>query len=106
MHLVALERGVDRVAAAAEVDEVQELQVLLELLLRDVEALDDLVRRDDGVVSLAARGEQIREQRLQDGEALRHHRAGRAFAETVRMWLRGGRGELRRVLPVCLWNGA
>jgi hypothetical protein len=37
-----VERCVDRVAAAAEVDEVQQLQVLFELVLRDVEALDEL----------------------------------------------------------------
>ena len=44
-----LELGVHGVAAAAEVDEVQELEVLLERLGRDVEALDDLGGRDDGL---------------------------------------------------------
>ena len=39
---VALERRVHRVAAAAEVDEVEQLQVFLELLGGDVESLDDL----------------------------------------------------------------
>src|SRR5258705_9020877 len=38
VHAVALERGVDRVTAAAEVDEVQQLQMLFELFLRNVEA--------------------------------------------------------------------
>jgi hypothetical protein len=83
MHLVALERRVDRVAASAEVDEVEELEVLLELVLGNVEALDDLPRGDDGVVALAACREQVREERLQDGEALRHHRARGTFAQAV-----------------------
>jgi hypothetical protein len=46
MDAFALERGVDGVAAPAEVDEVEELQMLLELILGNVEALDDLPRGD------------------------------------------------------------
>ena len=46
VHLVAVQLGVDGVAAAAEVDEVQQREMLLELLLRDREPLDELVRRD------------------------------------------------------------
>ena len=44
MHLVAVQLGVDGVAAAAEVDEVQQREVLLERLGGDREALDQLVR--------------------------------------------------------------
>src|SRR5581483_11523748 len=63
------ELGVDRVAAAAEVDEVQERQMLLELLRRNRrEAREQLADRDVGVLVLAARGEEEREQRLEDGE--------------------------------------
>ena len=68
---VALELGVDRVAAAAEVDEVEQREMLLQLLSRDVEARRQLVRVQLGVAALAAGGEQIGEERLQDGEALR-----------------------------------
>ena len=39
VHLVALQLGVDRVAAAAEVDEVEQREMLLELLGRDREPL-------------------------------------------------------------------
>ena len=42
---VAVELGVDRVAAAAEVDEVEQREVLLELLARDVEARGEVVPR-------------------------------------------------------------
>src|SRR5438094_2667930 len=56
---VAVERRIHRVTAAAEVDEVEQLQMVLQLFLGDVKALDDLVRRDDRVVSLAAGCEEI-----------------------------------------------
>ena len=46
VHLVAFERRVDRVTAPAEVDEVQQLQVLFELVLGNVEALDDSRARE------------------------------------------------------------
>src|SRR6185312_13962247 len=39
VHAVTLERGVDRVTATAEVDEVEELEVLFELFLWNVEPL-------------------------------------------------------------------
>ena len=42
VHLVAAQLGVDGVAAAAEVDEVQQREVLLERLVRDLEPLDEL----------------------------------------------------------------
>ena len=67
---VAVELGVDGVAAAAEVDEVEQREVLLERLERDVETLDQLLRRELGLRVLAAAVEQVGEQRLQDGEAL------------------------------------
>ncbi len=91
VDLVSLERRVDRVTTTAEVDEVQQLQVLFELILRNVEALDDLMRRNDGVDLLAARGEEVREQRLEDGEPLRHDRPGWALAQAVLAWRRSGR---------------
>jgi len=56
-----------------------------------VESLDDLVCRDDSVGLLAARSEQIREQRLENGEAFRNDRPGGSFPEAVLPWGRGGR---------------
>ena len=55
VHLVAVQLGVDRVAAAAEVDEVEQREVLLERLARDREAVDELLRRDHALALLAAR---------------------------------------------------
>src|SRR5581483_1637326 len=76
--------GVDRVAAAAEVDEVEEREVLLELVGRDGgEALEELVDRNGCLLALAAGGEEGREQRLEDGEALRSDRAGGALRDAV-----------------------
>ncbi len=83
MHLVAVQLGVDGVAAAAEVDEVEQRQVLLERLGRDREPLDQLLRLDHGVALLAAGGEQVGEQRLEDAEALRGDRAGLAVGRAV-----------------------
>src|SRR2546430_944485 len=77
---VAVERCVHRVAAAAEVHEIEQLQMLLQLLLGDVKALDDLVRGDDSVVPLAAGCEKIGEQGLQHREALRDDGPRRALA--------------------------
>ena len=48
---VAVELGVDRVAAAAEVDEVEQREVILQLVPRDVEAARELVRVELGLVS-------------------------------------------------------
>ena len=45
VHRVAAQLRVDRVAAAAEVDEVEQREVLLELLARDREPVDELLRR-------------------------------------------------------------
>src|SRR3954466_1754825 len=83
MYLITFERRVHRVTAAAEVDEVQQLQVLLELLLGNVEAVDDLAGRNDCVMSLATGGEEVSEQRLQNREALRYHRPGGTFPQPV-----------------------
>src|SRR5439155_11856373 len=70
VHDVAAELGVDRVAAAAEIDEVQQREVLLELVLRDVEAVDELSRVDLGLAPFATGRQQIGEERLQHGEPL------------------------------------
>ncbi len=74
--VVAVQLGVDGVAAAAEVDEVEEREVLLELLVRNLEALDEVGGRDDGLALVAAGGEQVGEERLEEAEALRRHRPG------------------------------
>ena len=103
VHAVTVERGVDRVTAAAEVDEVQQLEVLFELLCGNVEALDDLGGRDDGLMSFAARGEQVGEECLEHGEAFRHDRTGGALAEGFGAdGRRGVRARLRRGLLVAL----
>ena len=58
--------------------------MLLELVGRDGgEALEQLRRRNLGVALLAARGEEVGEQRLQDGEPLGRHRPGRALDGAV-----------------------
>ena len=80
---VAVELGVDRVATAAEIDEVQELQVLLELLLWNAETLDEFVRGNYRVASLAACGEQVGKQRLQHRESLGHDGTGRPLARNL-----------------------
>ena len=82
VHAVALERGIHRVAAAAEVDEVQQLEVLFELLRRECGSARRSRRRDDGVGRLAAGREQVGEQRLQNGEAFGHDRTGGRSPET------------------------
>src|SRR5437899_2839526 len=74
--------------------------MFFQLFLGDVKALDDLVRRDDGVVSFAAGGEEIGEQRLQDGEALRHDGPGGALTYRLGARWRSGGGELRGCLLV------
>src|SRR5207248_2112957 len=61
---VVVELGVDRVAAAAEVDEIEQREVLLELLGRDVEALDEIGGRDLRLGLVAALVEQVGEQCL------------------------------------------
>src|SRR5262249_59640078 len=74
VHLVASQLRVDRVAAAAEVDEVEQRQVLLDLVPWDREPVDELLHRDQSLALLAARREQVGQQRLEDAEALRRDR--------------------------------
>src|SRR5438477_10169045 len=83
VHLVAVQLRVDGVAAAAEVDEVEQREVFLERLGRDREALREVGRGNDGLLLLAARREEIREQRLEDAEALGRYGPRRALATGV-----------------------
>ena len=107
VHLVAVQLGVDGVAAAAEVDEVEQRQVLLERLGRDREALDQLARRDHGLALLAARGEQVGEQRLEDAEALRRDRARPGARRRLAPVLAalGGRLGRRALVRACARRG-
>ena len=83
VHLVALQLGVHRVTAAAEVDEVEQREVLFELLGGNREPVDQVLRRDHALALVAARGQQVGEQRLQDAEPLRSDRAGEALADRL-----------------------
>ena len=67
MDAIAAERP-HTVAAAAEVDEVEQREVLIELVERDAEAVGELVRVERRLASVAARCEQVREQRLEHAE--------------------------------------
>ena len=81
---VAAQLGVDGVAAAAEVDEVEQREMLLDRLLGDLrEPLDEVAGGDDGARLVAARGEEVREQRLEDPEALRVDGAGRPLQDLL-----------------------
>ena len=63
--------------------------MLLQLLGGDGgEALEQLGRRDRRLLLLAARGQQVREQRLEDAEALRHDRPRRVLVGVVGTALR------------------
>ena len=73
---VLVELGVDGVAAAAEVDEVEQREVVLELLGGDREAVRELGSVEVGVAAVTTGGEQVGEQRLQQPEPLRCDRAG------------------------------
>src|SRR5438105_13556867 len=106
VDLVAVQLGVDRVATAAEVDEVEQRQMLFECLRRDGEALGEIGRRDDRLLLLAAGGEQIREQRLEHPETFGRDRPRRAFGAAVvpelaysrrRLGRGAGVGPLRRL---------
>src|SRR5439155_2353987 len=90
MHVPVLERGVHRVTAASEVDEVEELEMVVELVGRDVESLGQLVGGNRRGRVLATAGQEVGEQRLQDTEALWGHRAGRSL-ECLPLRLRRGR---------------
>ena len=96
------ELRVDRVAAAAEVDEVEQREVLLELVGRDRrEALEQLRRRDLGVALLAARGEEVGEQRLQDARTARAPRPGGALDCSVAARAPAPRAPVSAALPSC-----
>ncbi len=69
-HLVAVEDRVHGVAAAAEVDEVEQLQVVVELVIGNPEAVDELRGGDHGALGIAAACEQVGQQCLQHREAL------------------------------------
>ena len=57
--------------------------MVLELLRRDMEAIDEVLSGDLGIPIVAARGQQVREQGLQDGEPLRRDGTGRTLARSV-----------------------
>ena len=59
--------------------------MFLQLLGRNLEALDDIGRGDDRVLLVAARGEQEGQERLQQPEPLRRHRPGRALGDRLRL---------------------
>jgi len=82
-HLVAVQLGVHGIATPSEVDEVEQRQVLLELIRRDVESLGQLRCIDHRPLLLSTPGEQMREQRLQDGEALWRNGPREALAGAV-----------------------
>ena len=84
VHRAVAQLGVHRVTAAAEVDEVEKGQVLLELVRRDRrEVLEQLRLRDLGVPLLAARRQEIGEQRLEDGEPLGRHGPSWALSASI-----------------------
>src|SRR6185503_6702008 len=89
---------VDRVAAAAEVDEVEQREMLLELVRRDVEPLDQVGGVDNRFVALTAAVEKVGEQRLEHGEPLRRHRPRDPFELVLYARLRLGGELLRRAL--------
>ena len=70
VDVAVLGRAVDGVAAAAEVDEVQQVEALLELLRREPEPALELVGLDVGGGRVAAAGEQEGQERLEEREPL------------------------------------
>ncbi len=64
------------IAPTAEVDEVEQREVVLQLLEGDREAPGDFRGVEDSRAIVAAGGEEVREQCLQHAEALRGHRSG------------------------------
>ena len=73
---VAVELGVDGVAAAAEVDEVEQVDLLDERVVGEPVALLQIGRRDLAARLVAAALEQVGQHRLQHREALGRDRAG------------------------------
>src|SRR6185312_11952284 len=90
IDLVTVERRVHGVTAAAEVHEVEELEVVVELVRRNLEALDELVGRDARRRGIPAACEKECEQRLEDAEALGGDGTGRPF-ERLGLLARGRR---------------
>src|SRR5581483_8439866 len=72
-----------RVAAAAEVHEVQEREMLLERLRRDREALGEVAGGDHRLLLVAAGGEEVGEERLENAEPLRGDGARGPLGRTV-----------------------
>ena len=75
---VAVVLGVDRVAATAEVHEIEQGEVILQLLERDREARRELRGVERRRAFVAAGREEVCEECLQHAEALRGYRAHRA----------------------------
>src|SRR6185503_14594862 len=80
---VAVVLRVHRIAPSAEVHEVQEREVVLELLDRDREPSGDLVGRERRRALVSTRREQMREERLQHAEPLRRDRTDRALGKRL-----------------------
>ena len=82
-HDVAVVHRVHGVAAAAEVDEVEKREVILELVERDRDALRELRRVEHRSPLVAAGGEELGEERLEDSEALGCNRPDRALGQRL-----------------------
>ena len=78
--LVLVDLRVHRVAPAAEVDEVEQRQRVLELLARDREPRREVVGVESCVATLPAGREDVREECLQDAEPLGRDRPDRPVA--------------------------
>ena len=75
--------AVDRVAATAEVDQVEQVEMLLELGCGEPEALPEVGGRDARRRFVAAARGEKGEQRLEEREALRRDRAGRPVGDLL-----------------------
>jgi hypothetical protein len=93
LDLVAGDLGIEHVGAAAEVDDVEDLEVLAQLLDRDVQLVEHPLHRQSRLVPGGA--DQEAGQRDQTGEALRaDHRLGTTVGApaAVRLRERAGHG--------------
>ena len=95
VDVVTSQLGVDRVAATAEVHEVEQREMLFECLGRDHEPVDELCCRNHGLRLLAARREEIREERLEQPESLGRHRACGPVGQRLDL-VGSGAGDLRQ----------